>query len=75
MKKTGLKRSVKVFSVDYNPIDTSDIVDIHRYLMKETQYKIMFGIIKKIFIVLLTSLVNASSIVNISSAYKMCILK
>ena len=29
--------------------------------MKETGYKIMFGVIKKMFIVLLTSLVNASS--------------
>ena len=36
MKKTGLKESVKGFSVDYNPIDTSNILDIHRYLMKET---------------------------------------
>ena len=35
-KKTGLKGSVKVFSVDYNPIDTSDILGIHRFLMKET---------------------------------------
>ena len=29
--------------------------------MKETQYKIMFGIIKKMFIVLLTNIVNASN--------------
>ena len=35
MKKTGLKGIVKVFSVDYNAIDTSDILDIHRYLTKE----------------------------------------
>ena len=34
MKKTGLKGSVQVFSVDYNSIDTSDILDIHRYLTK-----------------------------------------
>ena len=34
MKKTGLKGSVKFFSVDFNPIDTNDILDIHRYLMK-----------------------------------------
>ena len=31
-----LKESAKGFSVDYNPIDTSNILDIHRYLMKET---------------------------------------
>ena len=36
MKKTGLKGTVKVFSVDYNPIITSDISDILRYLMKQT---------------------------------------
>ena len=32
--KTGLKGSVKFFSVDFNPIDANDILDIHRYLMK-----------------------------------------
>ena len=31
-----LKGSVKVFSADYNAIDTSGVLDIHRYLMKET---------------------------------------
>ena len=34
MKKTGLKAIVNFFSVDFNPIDTNDILDIHRYLMK-----------------------------------------
>ena len=24
-----------IFSVDHNPVSTSDILDIHRYLMKE----------------------------------------
>ena len=36
MKKKGLKGSVKVFSVDYNVINTSDILDIRRYLVKGT---------------------------------------
>ena len=36
MTKTGLKGVVKFFSVDFNPIDTNDILDIHRYLMKRT---------------------------------------
>ena len=36
MQKTRLKKILKVFSVDYNAIDTSDIVDIHRYLLKKT---------------------------------------
>ena len=35
IKKTELKRTVKVFSIDYNSIDTNNILDIHRYLMKE----------------------------------------
>ena len=35
MKEAELKGSVKVFSVDYNAIDTNNIVDNHRYLMKE----------------------------------------
>ena len=33
--KKQLKRSVKVFSVGYTPINASDILDIHRCLMKE----------------------------------------
>ena len=45
MRKTGPKGSVQIFSFDDNPIDTSDILGIHRYLIKETQYKIMFGTI------------------------------
>ena len=34
-KKTGLKGVVKFFSVDFNPIDTNDILDIHKYLMEK----------------------------------------
>ena len=36
MKKLGLKGSLIFFSADLNPIDTKDILDIHRYLMKGT---------------------------------------
>ena len=36
MKKTGLKEKKFFFSVDFNPIDTNDILDIHKYLMKRT---------------------------------------
>ena len=36
MEKTRSKGSVKVFSVDYSPSDTSNILDIHRYLIKES---------------------------------------
>ena len=34
MKKTGLKGYVYDFSVDYDAIVVSDVVDIHKYLMK-----------------------------------------
>ena len=44
LKVNRIKR-VKVFSVDYNAIDTSNILDICRYLIKETYYKTMFGFI------------------------------
>ena len=36
IKKTALKETVKGFSVDYDPISTSNILDIHRNLMKKT---------------------------------------
>ena len=34
MKKAVLKGVVKFFSVDFNPIDNNDILDIHKYLTK-----------------------------------------
>ena len=37
MKKTGLKGSAQVFSVDYDAIDTGDILDTYKYLSKGTQ--------------------------------------
>ena len=58
-KKTGWKGVVKFCSVDFYSIDTRNILDIHKYLMKWTWYKIIFGLVNKIFIVLLTGLVNA----------------
>ena len=45
-KKTGLKGSVNFFSVDFDAVDTNNILDIHRYLMKKTKYK-MLGLIKE----------------------------
>ena len=54
-------RGCNFFSVDLNPIDTSDILDVHKRLMERTSYKTIFGWIKKIFIRLLTGLVNGSN--------------
>ena len=40
MKKIGLKGVVNVF-IDFNSTDTNDILDIRKYLMKGTWYKVM----------------------------------
>ena len=39
IKKTGLEGYVYNFSVDYNLIDDSNTINIHKYLMKKSQYK------------------------------------
>ena len=41
MNKSGWKGVINFFSVDFNPIDTNDILDIHKYLMKRTRYKMI----------------------------------
>ena len=35
MKKTGFNGYIYDFSIDYNAITVSDILDIHKYLMKK----------------------------------------
>ena len=35
MKKTGFNGYIYDFSTDYNAINKSDILDIHKYLMKK----------------------------------------
>ena len=42
MKKTQLNGYVYNFSVDYNIIDTSNIIDIRKYLMKKHDVKCLF---------------------------------
>ena len=37
MKKTGLKGYVYDFSVDYDAIAVTDILNIHKYLMKKNE--------------------------------------
>ena len=54
-----MKGVVKNFSVEFKPIDNNNILDIHKYLMKRARYKIMFKLIKKGFIGLLTSIASA----------------
>ena len=38
-KKTGLNRSVNYFSVDYKTFDISNIIDVHKYLIKKLEIK------------------------------------
>ena len=45
--KKGLKKLVKFFSVDFNPIYNNDILDDHKYLMGETWCKVMPELIAK----------------------------
>ena len=42
------------FPVDCNSIDKSDILNVHKYLMTKNKNKIMFSIIKQVFIKLLS---------------------
>ena len=37
MKKSGLKGCVYDFSVDYDAIEASDILNIHKYLMEKSK--------------------------------------
>ena len=36
VEKRGLKGVVKCFSVDFNPIDINNVLDVHKYLMNRT---------------------------------------
>ena len=50
-KNTGLKEIAEFFSVDFDPIDTNDILDIYRYLIKVKWYKIFFSV-KKVYVII-----------------------
>ena len=43
MKKTGLNGCVYDFSVDYKISDTSDIINVHKYLIKKYKIKLFLG--------------------------------
>ena len=49
------------YSVDNKTSDSSNIINNHKYLMKKHSIKIFLGLIKKMFIRLLTGLVNTSN--------------
>ena len=76
MKKNGIRRSSKNLFCWFNPIDTNGILDFHKYLMKEKQYKIMFGVIKKMFTRLLICIVNVSNHTKcVSLSNQRCIIQ
>ena len=50
MKKTVFYGYVYDFNVDYDATAVDDVLEIHKYLIKKTRYKIMFGFIKNKFI-------------------------
>ena len=47
MIKTDLNRNVYDFSVDNNKIDTSNIINIHKYLMKKHNIKRCLDLLRK----------------------------
>ena len=46
-KKWDWRSCKSFFCWFFNPIDTNDISDIHKYSTKRTWYKIIFGLIRK----------------------------
>ena len=61
-EKTQLNKRMYNFSVEFKTFDTSNMINIHKHLVKKHKalYKI-FGLIKKMFTGLLTGLLNASN--------------
>ena len=51
MKKNRIKTKCKYLSIDFNPIDTNNILDIHRHLMKKRNTKKCFELLKRMLIV------------------------
>ena len=64
IKKTGLNGYLYDFSVDYNIIDTSNIINIHKYLMKKYDINKCLQLVK-----------NIVNIVNASNQYKVHFVK
>ena len=58
MIKTGHKAYVYIFSVDYNTVDVSDILEIHKYFMKRRNIVEMPGFIRQTFTALVLVLLG-----------------
>ena len=48
MKKSKIKRKCEIFLVDFNSIDTYDIFDIQKYLMKKHNIREYFKVLKDV---------------------------
>ena len=53
MKKNGINGDINEFTVNYNTIYVTDIVDIHKYLTRKHNIKQFLNLLKKIFTKLL----------------------
>ena len=59
-EELSFERNVYDVSVDYGSIEKSDILNIHKYLMIKISIE-MFGIIKKMLIVVSSNIASASN--------------
>ena len=64
MKKSEIKVKYNFFSVNYRSINTNEIIDNHKYLINK--------IIKKMFIMVLLSIINASNLTKWSLSNQNC---
>ena len=64
------------FVVNYRAFDISNIINIHKYLIKKSKYKIMFVLVRKMFIELLIGLVNGSNHIKcVSLSNQKCMIQ
>ena len=78
MKKTGLKRKAYNFSSSRETIDTTDVVDIHRHLMKKHNIVWMPRIIKQnvfVLVMVLASFDGSATIICVSMNNQTCMVR
>ena len=63
-REVSLNRNVYDFSVDWNSIDKSDILNIHKYLI--TKNNIKFSLVKQVFVLLLNFSSSLARITKVS---------
>ena len=64
------------FVVNYRAFEISNIINIHKYLIKKSKYQIMFVLVRKMFIELLIGLVNGSNHIKcVSLSNQKCMIQ